>query len=87
MKITIHTKGEAVKRITAEYTPVEWLVASAALKNYAGEDGTKVALEMLATVPELDQREERCKKCAYQHSGWCGDCTENGGRYNYFKVR
>jgi hypothetical protein len=30
---------------------------------------------------------ERCAVCVETGTKWCADCTENGGRYNYFKVR
>lgn len=38
----------------------------------------------LKAIKEYD---EKCAVCVEFGSKWCADCTEQGGRYNYFKVR
>ena len=34
-----------------------------------------------------NEEDKRCAVCVETGTKWCSDCTENGGRYNYFKVR
>ena len=38
-------------------------------------------------LPDAYSPEKRCAVCVETGTKWCSDCTENGGRYNYFKVR
>lgn len=91
MKAKIHTEGSAVRRLTLDVAPAEWLVINKALKMYrenllTPKEDVVLCDEMIEAVIGSTKKEE-CAICAYEHSGWCSDCTEAGGRFNYYKVR
>ena len=100
MEVKINTEDSKVKGLNLEVSCAEWLVINKALKmlrmNLNNKDAV-IADDLIDTVltelketawmPLPDGPEKRCAVCVETGTKWCSDCTENGGRYNYFKVR
>ena len=91
MVAKIHTEGSAVRWLTLDVAPAEWLVINKALKMY--RENLLVPREDVVLCDEMIEavlgstKKEKCAICVESGTKWCGDCTENGGHYNYFNVR
>jgi hypothetical protein len=54
------------------------------------ENGHIFGSDIIAWMPAPSPyrlSKENCAVCVETGTKWCADCTENGGRYNYFKAR